>query len=43
MQAKYLFNRIYSFFEQKMNMDNNLSKHFNCIEDKIKEMIFPNE
>ena len=24
--------------EQKNNMDNNLSKYFNCIEDKIKEI-----
>jgi len=37
----YLFNRLYSFFEQKMNMDNNLSKHFNCVEDKIEEILFP--
>ncbi len=28
-EAKYLFNRLYSFFEQKNNLDPNLLNYFN--------------
>ena len=28
-KAKYLFNRLYSFFEKKNNLDSKLLKHFN--------------
>ena len=34
-------NSLYSFFEQKNNMDNNLSKNSNYIEDKIEQISFP--
>jgi hypothetical protein len=40
-EAKYLFNLLYSFFEQKNNMDNNLSKTSNYIKDKIEQISFP--
>ncbi len=39
-KAKYLFNRLYSFFEQKNNLDSKLLKHFNYIEDEIEEILF---
>jgi hypothetical protein len=40
-KAKYLFNRLNSFFEQKNNLDSKLLKHFNYIDDEIEEMLFP--
>ncbi len=36
--AKYLFNRIYSFFEQKNNLDSILLKYFNYYKDEIVEL-----
>jgi len=40
-KAKYLLNRLYSFFEQKNNLDSKLLKHFNYIENEIEEILFP--
>ncbi len=40
-KAKYLFNRLYRFFEQKNNLDSKLLKYFNYIEDEIEEIFFP--
>ena len=40
-KAKYLFNRLNSFFEQKNNLEIKLLKHFNYIDDEIEEMLFP--
>ena len=39
-KSKYIFNRLYSFFEQKNNLDSKLLKHFNYIEDEIEEISF---
>ena len=39
-KAKYLFNRLNSFFKQKNNLVK-LLKHFNYIDDEIEEMLFP--
>jgi hypothetical protein len=39
--AKYLFNRLYSFFEQKNSLDSKLLKYFNNIEDEIEEILSP--
>ncbi len=41
-EAKYLFNRLHSFFEQKDNLDRNLLNYFNHIDDKIDETSFLN-
>ena len=40
-KAKYIFNRLYSLFEQKNNSDSKLLKYFNYIEDEIEEILFP--
>jgi len=40
-KAKYLFNRLYSFFEQNDNLDSKLLKLFNYILDQIEEILFP--
>jgi hypothetical protein len=37
-EAKYLFNRLYSFFEQKVIWIIIYQNIFNCIEDKIEEI-----
>ena len=39
-KAKYLSNRLYSFLEQKNNLDSKLLKHFNYIENEIEEILF---
>ena len=40
-KANYIFNRLYSLFEQKNNSDSKLLKYFNYIEDEIEEILFP--
>jgi len=38
-KAKYLFNRLYSSFEQKKYFDSRLLKYFNYIEEEIEEAL----
>jgi hypothetical protein len=40
-KAKYLSNRLYSFFEQENNLDSKILKYFDYIEDEIEETLFP--